>query len=215
MDIFQSYYQAADTDKAVGMSAYMKNQFAFLGLQKPARASLSRSFLAQKKKEAAVDWDFICRCFEMPEREFQYIAIDYLIAVKGRLQANDLGRIETLIITKSWWDTVDLLAGVAGDIIMRHDETKDEFAAKWMQSDNLWLRRVSILFQLKYKEKTDTAFLSRAILKNGDTKEFFLNKAIGWALREYSKTDAEWVRGFISTHSLNALSVREASKYLY
>ena len=214
MDIIQSFYDAADSETAAGMAAYMKNQFAFLGLQKPRRAALSRSFLVQKKKEAAVDWDFICRCFEMPEREFQYIAVDYLIAVKGRLQADDLGHLETLIITKSWWDTVDLLAGVAGDIIMRHDETKDEFAAKWMQSDNLWLRRVSILFQLKYKEKTDTAFLSRAILKSGDTKEFFLNKAIGWALREYSKTDAEWVRRFISAHSLSALSVREASKYL-
>ncbi len=214
MDIFQSFYDAADSEMAAGMAAYMKNQFAFLGVQKPRRATLSRSFLVQKKKEAAVDWDFICRCFEMPEREFQYIAIDYLIAVKGRLQANDLVRIETLIITKSWWDTVDLLAGVAGDIILRHDETKDEFVAKWMQSDNLWLRRVSILFQLKYKDNTDTAFLSRAILKNGDTKEFFLNKAIGWALREYSKTDAEWVRRFISAHSLSALSVREASKYL-
>lgn len=214
MDIFQSFYDAADSEMAAGMAAYMKNQFAFLGVQKPRRATLSRSFLVQKKKEAAVDWDFICRCFEMPEREFQYIAIDYLIAVKGRLQANDLVRIETLIITKSWWDTVDLLAGVAGDIILRHDETKDEFVAKWMQSDNLWLRRVSILFQLKYKDNTDTAFLSRAILKNGDTKEFFLNKAIGWALREYSKTDAEWVRRFISAHSLSALSVREASKCL-
>ena len=214
MDIFQSFYDAADSKMAAGMAAYMKNQFAFLGLQKQRRAALSRSFLVQKKKEAAVDWDFICRCFEMPEREFQYIAIDYLIAVKGRLQANDLGRIETLIITKSWWDTVDLLAGVAGDIILRHDEMKDKVVAKWMQSDNLWLRRVSILFQLKYKDSTDTAFLSRAILKNGDTKEFFLNKAIGWALREYSKTDAEWVRRFINAHSLNALSVREASKYL-
>ncbi len=214
MDIFQSYYDAADSEKAVGMAAYMKNQFAFLGLQKTERAALSRSFLAHKKKQAAVDWDFIFRCFELPEREFQYLAVSYLLAVEGRLGANDIGHIETLIVTKPWWDTVDMLAGVAGDIVLRHDETKEEVVAKWMQSDNLWLRRVSILFQLKYKDKTDTAFLSRAILFNCDTKEFFLNKAIGWALREYSKTDAEWVRQFIGAHSLSALSVREASKCL-
>jgi 3-methyladenine DNA glycosylase AlkD len=214
MDIFQSYYEAANTDKALGMAAYMKNQFAFLGLQKPQRAALSRSFLAKKKKEAQVDWDFIFRSFDMPEREFQYLAVDYLINVKGRLGADDLGHIETLICTKPWWDTVDLLAGVAGDIVLRHEEAKDETIAKWMQSDHLWLRRVSILFQLKYKTKTDTAFLSRAILHNCNTKEFFLNKAIGWALREYSKTNAEWVRQFIRKHKLSALSVREASKYL-
>lgn len=214
MDIFQSYYDAADSEKAVSMAAYMKNQFAFLGLQKPARAALSRCFLAQKKKQAAVDWDFIFRCFELPQREFQYLAVDYLMGIKGRLGADDLGHIETLIVTKSWWDTVDLLAGVAGDIVLRHEETKEQVIAKWMQSDNLWLRRVSILFQLKYKDKTDTALLSRTILHNCDTKEFFLNKAIGWALREYSKTNAEWVRQFLDGHSLNALSVREASKHL-
>lgn len=83
MDIFQSYYDAADSKKAVSMAAYMKNQFAFLGLQKPARAALSRSFLAQKKKQAAVDWDFIFRCFELPQREFQYLAVDYLMGIKG------------------------------------------------------------------------------------------------------------------------------------
>lgn len=214
MDIFQILYDAADSEKASDMAAYMKNQFAFLGLPKPQRAVLTRSFFAQKKKEAAVDWDFIFHCFELPEREFQYLAVDYLIAVKGRLEAGDLGRIETLIVTKSWWDTVDMLAGVAGDIVLRHEEAKETVMAGWMQSDNLWLRRVSILFQLKYKQKTDTSFLERAIYHNCETKEFFLNKAIGWALREYSKTNAAWVREFLAAHSLSALSVREASKYL-
>ncbi len=109
---------------------------------------------------------------------------------------------------------MDLLAGVAGDIVQRHENTKKEVIAVWMKSDNLWLRRVSIIFQLKYKDKTDTDFLARAIRHNCDTKEFFLNKAIGWALREYSKTNAAWVKQLICAHSLSALSVREASKYL-
>lgn len=215
MDIFQAFRDAADSAKAPDMAAYMKNQFAFLGIQKPRRAELSRSFLAQKKRDmAAVDWDFVFQCFELPEREFQYLAVDYLMAVKSRPGADDIHRMETLIVTKSWWDTVDMLSVIVGDIALRHEEVKEQVIIRWMMSDHLWLRRSSILFQLKYKKHTDTAFLTRAKLQNCDTKEFFLNKVIGWALREYSKTDAEWVRRFLGEHQLSALSVKEASKYL-
>lgn len=214
MDIFQAFRDAADSAKAPDMAAYLKNQFAFLGIQKPRRAELSRVFLAQKKKDMAVDWDFVFECFELPEREFQYLAVDYLMAVKGRLEAADIHHMERLIVTKSWWDTVDMLSVIVGDIALRHEEVKEQVIARWMMSDHLWLRRASVLFQLKYKKHTDTAFLTRAILQNCDTKEFFLNKVIGWALREYSKTDAEWVRRFLSQHKLSTLSVKEASKYL-
>ncbi len=214
MDIFKAYYDAADPAMASGMAAYMKNQFAFLGLQKPQRAALSRDFLAAKKKDKTVDWDFVFKCFELPEREFQYLGMTYLMDVKSRLAADDIHRMETLIVTKSWWDTVDMLAVIAGDIILRHQELKEQVVIGWMTGDHLWLQRVSILFQLKYKQQTDTEFLSRAILQNCNTKEFFLNKAIGWALREYSKTDAQWVREFLAAHTLSALSVKEASKYI-
>ncbi len=214
MDIFKAYYAAADSATATGMAAYMKNQFAFLGLQKPQRAVLSRDFLAAKKKDKTVDWDFVFKCFELPEREFQYLGMTYLMDVKNRLAADDIHRMETLIVTKSWWDTVDMLAVIAGEIILRHQELKEKVVIGWMTGDHLWLRRVSILFQLKYKQQTDTEFLSRAILQNCGTKEFFLNKAIGWALREYSKTDAQWVRDFLAAHTLSALSVKEASKYI-
>ena len=214
MDIFKAYYDTADSSKAPDMAAYLKNQFAFLGLQKPQRAELSRGFLSAKKKEKAVDWDFIFKCFELPEREFQYLAMSYLLEMKSRLEADDLSRMETLIVTKSWWDTVDMLAVIVGDIVSRHQTLKEQVISGWIVSDNLWLRRASMLFQLKYKQRTDTEFLSRAILKNCDTKEFFLNKAIGWVLREYSKTDAQWVREFLAAHKLSALSVKEASKYI-
>ncbi len=214
MDIFKAYYDAADSAMAPSMAAYMKNQFAFLGLQKAQRAELSRGFLAAKKKEKAVDWEFVFKCFELREREFQYLGITYLLDVKSRLIADDIRHMETLIVTKSWWDTVDMLAVIAGDIVLRHQELKEQVVAIWMTGDNLWLRRASMLFQLKYKQLTDTAFLSHAILQNCDTKEFFLNKAIGWVLREYSKTDAQWVRDFLAAHKLSALSVKEASKYI-
>ena len=97
---------------------------------------------------------------------------------------------------------------------MKYPEVKESIISRWIKSDNIWLNRISIIFQLKYKEKTDTEFLSRAIIHNSKTDEFFINKAIGWALREYSKTNKEWVKEFIKCNELSKLSVREGSKYI-
>lgn len=196
------------------MAKYMKNQFPFLGLKKPDRTALSKGFLNEKKKDKEIDWDFIFRCYELPEREFQYLAIDYMSKVANLFQPDDMKRIEKLITTKSWWDTVDAISPIVGHIAMKYPEIKETILTKWMESDNIWLKRVSILFQLKYKDKTDTEFLKKAILKNANTNEFFINKAIGWALREYSKTNKEWVRSFIENNKLSKLSVREGSKYI-
>ncbi len=213
-DIISSYYATANPAKAQPMAAYMKNQFPFLGLQKPERAALSRDFLKQKKAESGIDFTFIEHCFALPEREFAYLALDYLDKVKARLTPEDIPFIERLVQTRPWWDTVDYLSSIAGDVLRRFPSVRQETAARWTAHESLWLRRVSVIFQLKYKAETDTALLERAILANCNTSEFFLNKAIGWALREYSKTDAGWVRAFIASHRLHALSVREGSKYI-
>jgi len=192
----------------------MKNKFPFLGLKKPQRISLSKEFLDLKKKDKEVDWDFILKCYDMPEREFQYLAIDYMDKVKNLFKPNDMEKIEKLITTKSWWDTVDYINRIVGYIAMKYPRVKESTIQKWIYSDNIWLKRVSILFQLKYKDKTDTEFLEKAILFNSQTDEFFINKAIGWALREYSKTNKEWVRNFIESNDLHKLSIKEGSKYL-
>ena len=213
-DISSSYYAAADPAKAGPMAAYMKNQFPYLGLQKPERTALSREFLKAKKAEPGVDFSFTERCFELPEREFSYLALSYLDTVKNRLTPDDLPFLEQLVQTRPWWDTVDTIAPIAGDVLRRFPEVREETAACWMEHNSFWMRRVSILFQLKYKAETDTTLLKRAILASCNTSEFFLNKAIGWALREYSKTDAAWVRAFIASHKLRPLSVREGSKYI-
>ena len=213
-DIISSFRNAANPAKARPMAAYMKNQFPFLGLQKPERAALSRDFLKQKKAESGIDFSFIERCFALPEREFCYLAQSYLDQVKARLTPEDIPFLEQLVQTRPWWDTVDYLSSIAGDVLRRFPAVRQETATRWMTHESLWLRRVSVIFQLKYKTETDTALLERAILANCDTTEFFLNKAIGWALREYSKTDAAWVRAFIASHTLHPLSVREGSKYI-
>lgn len=214
VDIFAIFYNNKNEEQAKPMAKYMRNKFPFLGLKKPERAALSKEFLKAKRKDTEIDWDFIFKCYDMPEREFQYLAIDYMDKVKKIFTPDDMKNIEKLLITKSWWDSVDAINKTVGYIAMKYPEVKEDVLLKWIESENIWLNRVSIIFQLKYKEKTDTEFLSKAILHNSQTEEFFINKAIGWALRQYSKTNREWVKNFIQQNPLQPLSVKEGSKYL-
>jgi len=212
MEVFKVLEAAADPEKAKSMSAYLKDQFAFLGIQKPEREALTKDFLKQKKKEP-VDWDFIENCYARPEREFHYLAVGYILQMKDKFEPEDLESIESLITRNSWWDTVDMFNIPIGFMFLKYPQIAETLKG-WMTSGNMWLRRSSIIFQLHLKEKTDTALLAEAIEKNLGSKEFFINKAIGWALREYSKTGPEWVRAFLNTHELAPLSVKEASKYI-
>lgn len=107
------------------------------------------------------------------------------------LTPGDTDALEKLITTKSWWDAVDVIDAYVGDLCLRYPELKETVISKWMVSQNIWLKRVSIDFQLRFKDKTDTNILSRAILTNTGTREFFVNKAIGWSLREYSKINPD------------------------
>ena len=214
MDIFQMFYNNKNEEQAGPMAKYMRNLFPFLGIKKPERATLSKEFLKIKKKDIIIDWGFIFKCYDMPEREFQYLAIEYMEKVKDLFVVEDMKNIEKLLITKSWWDSVDAINRIVGHIAIRYPSVKEDVLLKWMKSENIWLNRVSIIFQLKYKEETDVRFLSQSILHNSDTNEFFINKAIGWALREYSKTNREWVKEFIENNRLSKLSVREGSKYI-
>ncbi len=214
-NIISEFRDSRDPIKAEAMAAYMKNKFPFLGLIRPERNRLQKEFIKSAKKSGLIDWDFINECWNLPEREYQYLAMDYLIALKQNLQKGDLTKIEGLITSKSWWDTVDAIADkLVGDLCRRLPELINEYILKWAVSENIWLARSAILFQLKYKDLTDSELLKRIILENNDTKEFFINKAIGWALREYSKTNRAWVQDFINNNHLHPLSVREGSKYL-
>lgn len=213
MDIFKILEDNANAEKAEGMSAYLKDQFAFLGIQKPEREQLTKEFLKAKKKEQSVDWAFVEQCYARREREFHYLAVDYVLLIKDRLKPEDIGRIESLITRNPWWDTVDMYNIPLGLMSAKYPDVKESLK-RWITSGNLWLRRMSIIFQLHLKKDTDLGLLAEAIEGNLGSKEFFINKAIGWALREYSKTDPEWVRAFIKSHELAPLSVREASKYI-
>ncbi|MCL1840738.1 MAG: DNA alkylation repair protein [Propionibacteriaceae bacterium] len=214
MDVFETFRAAANPEKAAEMAAYMRGQFAFLGIPTPVRKKLSREFLKSQPKDA-VDWAFVSTCWEQPEREFQYLAEDYLARVKTSLSPADVPRLRELVVTKSWWDTVDCLDVIVGDIALRHPEVNQTLLG-WSVDDNFWLRRLAIDHQLIRHDLTDTGLLEQIIANNMGQTEFFINKAIGWALRDYSKTNPDWVRDFIARHrdQMAPLSIREASKYL-
>jgi 3-methyladenine DNA glycosylase AlkD len=214
MDIVETFRAAADPEKAVRMKAYMRNQFPFLGIPAPERRTLSRNFL-NGFSHHDVAWEFVFMCWQQPEREFQYLAMDYLAKVKAKMTYDDIPNLRGLAVEKPWWDTIDGLDRIVGDIALRYPETNALLLA-WSVDDNVWLRRIAIDHQLFRKEKTDTFLLERIIVNNLGNTEFFVNKAIGWSLREYSKTNPGWVRGFIGCHrnEMAALSIKEASKYI-
>lgn len=214
IEIVEILKQNADAAYAKRMSAYMKDHFPYIGIPKPKRAELTKAFLKEVTKEKKIDWNLVNYFWELPEREFQYLALEYLSKQQKYLVKTDIEKLQQFIITKSWWDSVDSLAPLVGVLSQKFPELKDEVLADWIIHPNIWLKRATILFQLKFKDDVDTDFLSKAILSNHLTKEFFINKAIGWALRQYSKFNPDWVKEFISNHSLSPLSIREGSKYL-
>jgi 3-methyladenine DNA glycosylase AlkD len=194
---------------------WLKNRFLFLGISKPDRVQLEKEFIKAAKKQQQINWETVFFLWDLPEREFQYAAIDYLLALQKKLAFNDINKVKTLITSKSWWDTADKLASnIVGQLCILNPQLVDSHILTWAESNNIWLARTAILYQLKYKNATDTEILHTIISRNLGSKEFFINKAIGWILREYSKTNKEWVKNFLDTHDLSSLSVREASKYL-
>jgi 3-methyladenine DNA glycosylase AlkD len=211
--MFEAKRNLADVEP---MKAYMKGHFPFLGIKSPVRKELEKEFFKETGllKEPFSD-EFVLTLWEKDEREYQYTALAYIEKSLNKLQQGDLALMETLITTKSWWDTVDAIAPKAvGKIAETFPEVVTETIDAWASHEYLWLRRAALLFQLKYKEKTNEVLLFNYIRKNADSKEFFIQKAIGWALREYSKTNPTSVQAFIEGQALAPLSVREGSKYL-
>ena len=213
-ELLENLKAAATPDDVPAMKAYMKNKFEFLGVKTPARRKLAKTFFKQQT-DSVIDWNFINEAWNNPYREFQYAALDYLEIRKKLLTPSDLPRLKKLAQTKSWWDTIDFLDRLVGSIIARFPETK-EIILSWSCDQDFWLRRLAIDHQLLRKEDTDTELLEKILVNNLGQTEFFINKAIGWALRDYSKTNPDWVRDFIERHQaeMAALSIREGSKYL-
>ena len=214
-DIKAIFEAHRDDEQARAMSKYMRDQFSFYGIPAPKRKELFRPFLQAEKKAGKIDWAFLDRCYADPHREFQYLVCDCLVAMHARVSYPDLAKIKAYVTDRPWWDTIDALCRVVGDVALR-DERVGKLMRAWAVDDNFWVRRVAIEHQLGLKEKTDTTLLSDILTANFGSDEFFINKAIGWSLRDYGKYDPRWVSRFIDRHKdkMSRLSVREGSKYL-
>ncbi|MEJ8655837.1 MULTISPECIES: DNA alkylation repair protein [Streptomyces] len=211
------YATGADPVRAREAAAYMKDVAPFLGIRTPERRRLSRTVLDGTPRPAEADCAAIAlRCWELPEREYHYFAVDYLRRHAGRCSSDFLLVARHLIATVSWWDTVDLLAAHVVGPLVAADAELVAAMDEWIEDDNLWIARTALLHQLGYKQATDAERLFRYCLRQSGHSDFFIRKAIGWSLREYAKTDPDAVRAFVATSRdrLAPLSVREALKNL-
>ena len=215
LDLITDFEENRNELLAESMSKYMQDKFRFLGVRGATRTEIYKKYFPDARKTKTVDWDFVESCWNKEEREFQYVVVYYLKAMQKFLKREDISKLKYLIVTKSWWDTVDLLAKVIGSLVIRI-EGYDQIMLEWSKDSNIWLKRVAILYQLSLKDKVDEIILDKILVNNLGDNEFFINKAIGWALRDYSKFNPEWVREFIKKNKDNManLSIREASKYI-
>ncbi len=194
----------------------MKHHFEFFGLKSEVRRQLQKPFLdkdflpPQKKLHNIIE-----ALWNLPQREFQLFGQELFFKYSKTMSEKDIETLEYMITHKSWWDSVDFIADkLVGTYFKKYPQNRNAIIQRWIDSDNMWLKRAAILFQLKYKKTTDPEFLDYVIQQNLGSKEFFINKAIGWVLREYSRTNPEWVVDFAERNELHSLSRREALRLL-
>lgn len=213
--LYEKMIQHKNEEQAQKMSKYMLNKFEYIGIKTPERRKIFKNFFKEYKNEEKIDWEFVNKCWENKYREFQYIAADYLKNMKDKLTIDDIPKLKQLILKKSWWDTIDNLDMTIGTLVLK-DSNVNKILLEWSLDENIWLKRIAIDHQLLRKEKTNTELLEKILKNNLGQTEFFINKAIGWALRDYSKTNPEWVKNFIEENRENMakLSIKEVSKYL-
>lgn len=231
INIIEEFRQYKNEENAEKQAAYLRHQFEFIGLKTPERRLLAKDFLKEKKADKQIDWELVFEFWNLPEREFQYLALDYLHQMKKWVIFDDMEKIKKLTVSKSWWDTVDALDELVGHLLLtgRKQATENDSTAyeqvktlvkEWAQAENFWIRRIAIDCQLSFKNQIDLELLSYTIEKNllgsSFADEFFITKAIGWALRDLAKTNSAWVIKFIEEHEnkMAKLSIREASKHL-
>lgn len=212
--IKEAFYALENPENAYWMRWYMRDQYPFIGIKKPERTAVFKHIY--KLHGHCEDWFEVCsELFALPEREFQYAAMEYMLMAKKCWDERIPELIDRWVDVTSWWDVVDVLGPkVLSAYFIQFPNQRDIWVARWMKSPNFWHQRLCILFQLNYKSQTDLALLSQVILSLNKSQEFFIQKAIGWALRQYARTDAEWVRDFVEENDLMPLSKREALKHI-
>lgn len=215
--IKEIFYGNRNDQNSIPMEAYLKNQFTLVGLKSPERRELQKTFVRECKSLSEKELITLCKeLYELPEREFHYLACDLIKKYLTKPSINTLKDILFFITKHSWWDTVDTLAvHFLGNYIKNNPGQISEMD-KWIKHDNFWVRRSAILYQLKYKEDTNEDKLIEYCILCAHEKEFFIRKAIGWVLREYSRTNPSLIVSFVESNNsiLSPLSKKEALRLL-
>ena len=216
-DLEADFRKASNSELAIPMGKYMKNNFSFLGIKTEQRRAIFKSNYEQNKVGVKSNFRVIAwELFQMKEREFHQTAIDLLLKeFKKKYVLEDIQLIEKLIITNSWWDSVDTIAKyILGGYLLQFPSETLKVVERFSNSENMWLNRSAILFQLSYKDKTNFEILKSECEKHKDSNEFFIQKAIGWALRDYSRFNPKGVEAYVNSTNLKPLSRREALRLL-
>ncbi len=214
----EEFRKNADKDYAVGAQRYMKSEMPYYGVSSPKKKKIDSKLKKEFKLKTYDEWyQVVNELWDAQYREERYAAMTVLSQYKEYHTLKIIPLIEHIIVTGAWWDFIDGISpNTVGDLLKKYPEEMEKTLRSWNKSKHMWLRRASILAQLKFKDETDTKLLSEFIKRTMHEKEFFIRKAIGWVLREYSKTNKKWVREFIEKNkdSLSNLSIREGSKYV-
>ncbi len=206
----------ANPAKAREMAAYLKDRFSCFGIMNEPRKALCKPFQEAMKQEPWPVFVALAReCWAQPEREFHYFAMEMLLSAKRKWDAGAIDLFEWMIVHQSWWDSVDAIASnMVGPYFLKWPAEMQEKVNGWNATDNMWLVRTSIIFQLKHRDAADFELLKQMIAPHTGSSEFFIQKAIGWALRQYARTDAEAVIDYVASTPMANLSKREAMKHL-
>jgi 3-methyladenine DNA glycosylase AlkD len=214
----KAFEEKSNPENGLAMAKYMRNHFSFFGIKTDERRQILKDICKENKKEVIENSrEIALKLYSKPERELQYCAIEILIKQLNRnYKKEDIQLIEKLIITNSWWDSVDTIAkNILGEYLLEYPLETENAIERFSNSENMWLNRSAILFQLGYKQKTNFAILKTECEKHKKSNEFFIQKAIGWALREFGKTNPDAVLNFVTTTNLKTLSKKEALKNIH
>lgn len=210
------FQRNSNPEIAAGQKAYMRDQFEFFGIKAPIRKEIQKPFLVKAYLPPKEELETLVKeLWAKPQREFQMFGQELTAKYQRKFEKQDIALLEFMVTHKSWWDSVDFIAAhLMGSYFKIFPELREEYVNKWLDSGHLWLQRSAILFQLKYKEETDTELLSYVIHRLLGSKEFFINKAIGWILRDYSRRNPDWVIHFVNQTDLQPLSRKEALRII-
>ena len=212
-DLLELCHSRSNPSKALSMKAYMKHKFEYFGISSPVRKEIVKEYKSNYAVKCDLHiWNLVSVLWADPNREMQYIALDLLTPLAKKMDCSHLPVLEKMVLSKSWWDTVDtIVPNIIGNIFKRSTTCRDSYIYKWIENENIWLQRSAAIFQLKYANDTDWDLMCGAILKNDRSTDFFVRKGQGWALRQYSKYQPLRVRQFIDSNpQLSGLTKREA-----